>query len=457
MNGETLVLVVEDDAAMRETCVLLLGREGYAVEAVDNGEAAIARIQVGPPIQIAVVDVRLPKKDGLGVLSAIRLTHPEVSVVIMTGHATIQSAIQAMKLGAADYVVKPFERDDFLKVIGHQVRVRDLERKVERLQSELVGRYCAENIVGRSKLMEVVLDRVAAAANSRGNVLILGESGTGKELVARAIHYTGKSKDGPFVAVNCAALPETLIESELFGHVKGAFTGAAGEAQGLFRAAHGGTILLDEVFEMPLETQVKLIRVIQERKVRPVGHTVEIPIDVRIIAATNRDPAALLEKGGLRKDLYYRLSVINIRTPALRERTEDLSALVNYFRTRFARTYGFTIGPIELEVMDCLRRYSWPGNVRELENLLEQWFAMDRKQPITVEDLPEGLMRSAKSSVVAREKDELASMPLHDAERMLALRALDMADQNKSKAASILGISRKKLYRLLRDAEATEE
>ncbi|MEK7316255.1 MAG: sigma-54 dependent transcriptional regulator [Candidatus Eisenbacteria bacterium] len=457
MKEKTLVLVVEDDEAMRETCVLLLGRAGYFVEAVDNGEAAIARVQTGPPVHIVVVDVRLPKKDGLSVLSAIRLTHPEVSVVIMTGHATIENAIQAMKLGASDYVVKPFEREEFLKVIEHQVRVRELERKVESLRSELVGRYCAENIVGRSKPMEIVMDRVAAAAGSRANVLILGESGTGKELVARAIHYSGRSKEGPFVAVNCAALPEPLVESELFGHAKGAFTGAIVESPGLFRAAHGGTILLDEVFEMPLETQVKLIRVIQERKVRPVGHTAEVEIDVRIIAATNRDPTVLLETGGLRKDLYYRLSVINIRTPALRERPEDIPALANHFRTRFARTYGFAIGPIEPSVMECLQRYSWPGNIREFENLVEQWFAMDRRQPITVEDLPEGITRMARSAAAARDQGELAAMPLHEAERTLALRALDMADQNKSKAANMLGISRKKLYRLLRDTEDTEE
>jgi DNA-binding NtrC family response regulator len=450
-NGQ--ILVVEDDKAMREMCEQLLARAGYDVETVGDGEAALATLRAGLNPQIALVDLRLPKLDGMAVLAKMRETRPDIKVVIMTGFATVKNAVNSMKLGAVDYIVKPFEKDILLKIIAQQVRVRDLETRVEHLQSELWGKYCTENIVGNAKSMEAVFDRIVAASGSSASVLILGESGTGKELVARAIHYTGKFKSGPFVAVNCAALPESLIESELFGHTKGAFTGAAGESMGLFRTAHGGTILLDEVFEMPPDVQVKLIRAIQQRTVRPVGGMSEVPIDVRIIANTNQDPTKLLEKGGLRKDLYYRLSVINIRVPPLRDRPEDIPILIEHFKARLAKTYGFGIGPIESEAMDMLMLYPWPGNVRELENVVEQWFAMERRDSVAVADLPEELTSSSRETAVV-DNGDVTLMPLQEAERALALRAMQAAGQNKSKAANLLGISRKKLYRLL--GEETE-
>lgn len=420
MNKEGGILVVEDDADMRETCVRMLSRAGYETEAVADGAAALARLGAGPQFRVVLLDLKLPKIDGTTVLKRMRESDPGAKVVIMTGFATIKSAVQTMKLGAVDYLVKPFEKDELLTVVAQQFHVGQLEEKVERLQSELHGKYRFDNIIGRSKRMERVFEQVIAACHNQANVLVTGESGTGKELIARAIHYNGPSSEGAFVAVNCAALPASLIESELFGHIKGAFTGATRDSIGLFRAAQGGTIFLDEVIDMPAETQAKLLRVIQEKTVRPVGGLAEVPIDVRVVAATNRDPAEALERGKLRKDLFYRLSVIGIHVPPLRERQEDVRLLVDYFATRLVGAYGFHIGTVCQEVMDVLTGYGWPGNVRELENLVEQWFAMGRTGSVAIADLPAEMVAQAKQSatkVAGEDLDDVLS--LRDAERAL--------------------------------------
>ncbi len=454
-NKENAVLIVEDDPEMRATCARMLARAGYQSEAVADGEAALAKLQADSKLRVVLLDLKLPEMDGAAVLEKIKEFDSDIKVVIMTGFATVRSAVQTMKLGAVDYLVKPFEKDELLAVIAQQNRIGELETRVERLQSELCGRYSFDSIVGRSRKMEPVFEQILAARKNKANVLIVGESGTGKELIARAIHYNGPSPEGPFVAVNCAALPESLIESELFGPSKGAFTGATRDSVGLFRSAQGGTILLDEVLDMPFDTQAKLLRVLQERTVRPIGGLSEVPIDVRVIAATNREPIEALERGRLRKDLFYRLSVITVHVPPLRERSEDIRLLADHFTIRFAKTYGFRIGPVQQEVMDILNRYSWPGNIRELENLVEQWFAMARNESVTVADLPAELVAQAQQTVERAAATNLANvMPLRDAERALAQTAMQAADHNKSKAANLLGISRKKLYRLLGDPEA---
>ena len=450
LNGTKAVLIVEDDAAMRRMCTRILTSAGYKAEAVSDGETAIARLREGASFHVALVDLRLPKLDGTVVLEQIRKMRPDIVVVIMTGYATVRSAVKAMKLGAADYMIKPFEKDELLTVVAQQFRVLELENQVQRLHSELHGKYSIQNIVSRSKKMEHVFEHILAARGNKANVLIVGESGTGKELIAKAIHHSGRFANAPFVAVNCAALPETLIESELFGYTKGAFTGATSDSAGLFRSAQGGTILLDEIFEMPSDLQVKLLRIIQERAVRPVGGVSETPIDVRVIAATNHDPSESLEKGGLRKDLYYRLSVITIHVPPLRERREDICHLIDHFTVKFAKIYGFDIGPIQPGVMDILNRYSWPGNIRELENLVEKWFALGLKNSVTVSHLPEKLVMEAGQTDREVVRDDLSEiMPLHEAERALVKKTMEATGYNKTKAASFLGISRKKLYKIL--------
>lgn len=456
-NNKEAVLIVEDDPEMRLTCARMLARAGYQSEAVTDGEEALAKLHANSRLRVVLLDLKLPKMDGTAVLEKIRKFDSDIKVVIMTGFATVKSAVETMKLGAVDYLVKPFEKDELLAVVAQQMRIGELEERVERLQVELRGKYSFDNIVGRSKNMEPVFEHILAARKNKANVLIVGESGTGKELIARAIHYNGPSPEGPFVAVNCAALPESLIESELFGHTKGSFTGATRDSVGLFRSAHGGTILLDEVTDMPLDTQAKLLRVLQERTVRPVGGLSEIPIDVRVIAATNREPAEALEQGLLRKDLFYRLSVITVRVLPLRERREDICHLLDHFTVRFAKTYRFRIGTVQQDVLDLLNRYPWPGNVRELENLVEQWFAKERNESITVADLPAELVAQAKQAAENVGNENLADiLLLRDAERALVQRALKAADNNKSKAANLLGISRKKLYKLLSDAASPD-
>lgn len=453
MSDERSILIVEDDAELRATCARMLSSAGYPVQSAEHGEAALAELASNPNYSLVLLDLKLPGMNGEDVLEKIKELNREIKVIIMTGYATVKSAVRTMKLGAVDYLIKPFEKDELLALVAQQFRVGELEQRVEQLQAELRGRYGFDSIVGQSKKMDVVFERILAARKNKATVLITGDTGTGKELIARAIHYTGSCAAGPFVAINCAALPEALIESELFGHSKGAFTGAIKASVGLFRSAQGGTILLDEVFDMPLETQTKLLRALQERVVRPVGGLTEEPIDVRVIAATNRDPVEAMESGGLRKDLFYRLSVITIRVPPLRERREDILLLIDHFAARFAETYGFRIGNLEDKAADILTQYAWPGNIRELENLVERWFAMDRTDSVTVSDLPTH-MRAQVGRVVApvRGFDDArvdAITPLRDAERVLAFRALEAAGQNKSKAADMLGISRKKLYKLI--------
>jgi len=482
MKNKQGILVVEDDPAMCATCSRILSRAGYRADVVADGEAALAKLGQDPTIRIVLLDLKLPKMDGTMVLEKIKQLDPDVKVVIMTGFATVKSAVQTMKLGAVDYLVKPFEKNELLAVVAQQYHLVELEGQVKRLQTELHGKYRFDNLVGRSKKMEQVFERIVAARNNKANVLILGESGTGKEVIAKAIHYAAPTGNGAFVPVNCAALPPMLIESELFGHVKGAFTGAMRESIGLFRTANGGTIFLDEVFDMPLDTQAKLLRVLQERTVRSVGGLTEVPIDVRVICATNQDTEQGLQSGSVRTDLYYRLNVITIHVPALRERREDICRLIDHFAGRFAKTYGFSLGSIEPEVLEVLNHYSWPGNVRELENLVEQWFAMGRqvtvpsqdgeptasktiKSLITMHDLPPEIVRTtgsdccdtgvkpanSNSPASPTPPDPSELMSLHDVERALALKALVAAGRNKSKAANLLGISRKKLYKLLNE------
>jgi two-component system response regulator PilR (NtrC family) len=449
------VLVVDDDVEFARMVERLLASEGYRAAHVATSRAALETLERGR-FDIVLTDMKMPEGSGIDLLRAVRDRHPSVEVVIMTGYGTIETTVEAMKLGAADFIPKPFENDELLLHLEQVAKVRSLEREVARLQGELQERWGFRNIIGSAPAMERLFERIQAAARTTSNVLVSGESGTGKELVARAIHYGGERARGPFKAVNCAALPREIIESELFGHVKGAFTNALQEHEGLFRAAQGGTLFLDEIAEMPSETQAKLLRAIEEGKVRPVGSTSEVDVDCRIIAATNRDPQACVKNGDLRQDLFYRLAVIAIELPPLRERAEDIPLLLRHFVAQFNERFGKRIRGFEAAAVEALMKYAWPGNIRELRNVVEGVFAMVKGPEIGLADLPAKIAPRAGASDAAGSVGDEGSVPpleetLREIERKLILRALKLAKGNKSHAADLLRVSRKRIYRKLEE------
>ena len=437
------ILIVEDNAAMRKSCEEVIRQEGFRSRAAESGEAAQVLLDAGERFCAVLTDLKLPGMDGLQILKMVKRFDPGTDVIVMTGYGTIQNAVEAMRLGAMDYVTKPFEIEDLVRCLDKVRRTSWVEEEVDKLRVELSGKNRLGRIVAASAAMLEVLARVRAASRSDASVLVEGESGTGKELVARAIHEDGTRAAGPYTVVSCAALPYDLVESELFGHKAGAFTGAIRDSEGLFRSACGGTVFLDEVTEIPEAVQVKLLRVLQEKLVRPVGEMVESSVDVRIIAATNRTAAEALADGSLREDFYYRLSVIVVRIPSLRERPEDIRPLVDFFLEKHAgadRTERVRVDPT---VLGLLERYPWPGNVRELENVVEGILAVERPEVITPAALPDRILklgvRSPKPSRVPS---------LREAERDLLRRALSECGGNKAAAARLLGISRQRLYRM---------
>ena len=473
MVDSARILVVEDDAKHGAMCARLLERRGYQARSITSAREALSLLAQNGDIDLVLADLQMPEMDGIQLLSAVKGKYPHIEFIVMTGYGTVKSAVEAMQLGAAHYIQKPFDHDELNLLIQRALEKKQLEEKVDRLRAELQGKYSFENVIGKSQLMQAVLEKMTAACGNRATVLITGESGTGKELVARGIHYntfsvagpagpqdissssrtvgpTLNESDAPFVAVNCGALPKDLIESELFGSKKGAFTGAVSDSEGLFRAANGGTIFLDEVMEMSPDLQVKLMRVLQERRIRHLGDTREFPVDVRVIAATNKPVEESLESGAIRKDLYYRLSVITIHLPALRDRADDIPLLVEHFLKKHQRSYGSTVAGVDPQAMDTLMKYLWPGNVRELENLIEMLLAYGKSPIIRMTDLPERIVESVqpqrKASMLG---DEVFT--LKEAERKLIINALAKSKGNKSLAAQMLGISRKSLYKKIED------
>ena len=473
MVDSARILVVEDDAKHGAMCARLLERRGYQARSITSAREALSLLAQNGDIDLVLADLQMPEMDGIQLLSAVKGKYPHIEFIVMTGYGTVKSAVEAMQLGAAHYIQKPFDHDELNLLIQRALEKKQLEEKVDRLRAELQGKYSFENVIGKSQVMQAVLEKMAAACGNRATVLITGESGTGKELVARGIHYNTFSRrepaghpeisstsrtvgptlnesDAPFVAVNCGALPKDLIESELFGYKKGAFTGAVSDSEGLFRAANGGTIFLDEVMEMSPDLQVKLMRVLQERRIRHLGDTREFPVDVRVIAATNKPVEESLESEAIRKDLYYRLSVITIHLPALRDRADDIPLLVEHFLKKHQRSYGSTVAGVDPQAMDTLMKYLWPGNVRELENLIEMLLAYGKSPIIRMTDLPERIVESVqpqrKASMLG---DEVFT--LKEAERKLIINALAKSKGNKSLAAQMLGISRKSLYKKIED------
>ena len=432
------LLVVDDQKSICEMLEIVLRKEGHRVETVCGLEMARKRLQSGI-YDIVVTDIRLPDGSGLDVLQQVRETYPETLVIMITAYASVDSAVRALNLGAFRYILKTANFVEELRLtVDRAVEERALRQENRALKREL--RKGLENLLGDSLRMKTVKELVATVAPTNSTILITGESGTGKELVARAIHAASGRHDRPFVSINCGAFPETLLESELFGYIKGAFTGAAANRKGLFEYADSGTLFLDEIAEMSLAMQVKLLRVLQERLVRPVGATEEVPIDVRLLAATNKNLQQRVPEGLFREDLYYRISVIPIELPPLRERCEDIPMLALHFLSKFARTMDRPIHKIDAQAMKCLERYDWPGNVRELENALERAVALEKHEEITAGTLPDHVTRFVPRVSIPEGGVNL-EQHVGEIERRYIQTALQQAGGVRTRAAGLLGMS----------------
>jgi two-component system NtrC family response regulator len=438
--------VVDDDASLASTLKEFLCGEGYGVEVALSGAEALAIQAANPHISLALVDLIMPMMDGLSLSDELRRCDPNLSVVIMTGYGTIETAVDAIKRGAEDYVTKPFDYEAVRKKVARLMEVVELRERVAQLEKNLERHPSFENIVSLSPNMERLIERARLAAATDASVLLLGETGTGKEMLARALHAASPRARMPFVAVNSGALPRELVESELFGFRKGAFTGAYADAPGLFTAASGGTVFLDELGEMPKDIQVKLLRVLQEGELRPVGSTRSIQVDVRVVAATNRTLDEL-RAGLLREDLYYRIATVVLEVPPLRARPEDILVLAQHFATRLSRRYGREIS-LSRAALELLLAYSFPGNVRELENVIESAGAVSAENPQIITDKDLKPMLRAAPPAAAPSMNETFSM--EQMERLTIQQALRVAEGNRTKAASLLGISRDTLYRKMR-------
>ena len=444
------ILVVDDD---REMCALLsdvLQGEGYAVTATGDSLEA-SRVLRREEFDALVTDLRMKGLKGLDLLEEAKKVAPLTPVIIITAFGTIESAIQAMKMGAFDYITKPFQMDELLLTVKKALENHFLKKEVVRLKKEVESRYQFHQLIGKSPAMQRIYNLVEKISDTSSNVLVTGESGTGKELVAKAIHYNGVRKEGPFIAVNCAAIPETLLESELFGYKKGAFTDAKTDKKGLISEAHTGALFLDEVTEMAHTLQAKLLRVIEERLVRPLGDTQSHSVDIRVISTSNRDIKSLIQQGRFREDLYYRLKVIDIELPPLRERKEDIPLLVRHFIQKFKADLNKDVSGISEEALRILMNYSWPGNVRELENVLQRALTLSLQDVISPEDLPAALVQAADEDLI--ERGLRKQFTLDQLEKEYIRRVLSQAGGNKSKAAEILGLDRKTLYRKIEEGE----
>ena len=440
------ILIVDDEAGVRNALSGVLRDEGYTVEAVDSGEACLDRA-IRASFDAIVLDIWLPGMDGLATLAKLQERHVDAPVVMISGHGNIESAVRAIKMGAFDFVEKPLSLDKTVLVVGNAVRQRRLEAENRELRAT-VGRK--QTIVGESYVMQQLLEQVAMAAPTNGRVLIYGENGTGKEMVARTIHGNSRRARGPFIEVNCAAIPEELIESELFGHMRGSFTGATADRRGKFELADGGTLFLDEIGDMSVKTQAKVLRALQEQVVEPVGGSSSVRVDVRVIAATNKDLPSEIRAGRFREDLYFRLNVIPIFVPPLRERDGDILLLAEHFIAEFAREDGRRPKHLDSGAATGLRSYRWPGNVRELRNVIERLMIMVPGETITLPHL--GFLEGG--ATLTPGPAESPQVPLHEArdrfERDYILRALAANHGNISRTADALGVERSNLYRKMR-------
>jgi len=452
MPDETgTILVVDDEPEMRALVRDVLRERGHQVAEAPNGLEALKRLAEGE-YAVVLTDLRMKDMQGIELLGEIKRTFPDTNVILMTAFGSVETAVEAMKRGAYDYLIKPVKTEELIRVTERAVREASLRREINRLRQEVHKEYSFHHILGKSKPMREVFDLIRRVADSPTNVLITGESGTGKELVAKAIHYNSERRNSPFVPVNCAAIPEALLESELFGHVKGAFTDAKNDKRGLFEEAQKGTLLLDEISELPLMLQAKLLRAIQEKEIRRVGATKPVAVDVRIIAATNLNLSEEVKAKHFREDLYYRLNVIEIRLPPLRERREDIPLLVEAFLRKCAEVSHKEVRGMSETALALLMDYGWPGNVRELENVIERAVTLARGDKIVAEDLPPTIQGArGERRVIDEGADRI--LPLQEIEREYILRILEKTGGNKYQAAQVLGIDRKTLYRKLAEIE----
>ncbi|MBW1918112.1 MAG: sigma-54-dependent Fis family transcriptional regulator [Deltaproteobacteria bacterium] len=439
------VLVVDDEAAIRRALSELLDAEGYEVETAADGEIALQMLQERV-YDLVLADLFLPKLDGMEILQYLVQHAPETVCIIITGHGTIPNAVAAMRLGAYDYLCKPIESDALLMVLDRALEHRRLKEENIRLKKQLKKKYGFDNIVGISEAIYKIFDIIRKVADTDSTILLLGESGTGKELIARAIHYNSERREGPLIAVNCAAIPEELLESELFGHERGAFTHAIRTRYGRFEQANGGTIFLDEIGDMSPNLQVKINRVLQEHQFERIGGLKPIKVNIRVIAATNQDLEKLVQQGRFREDLYYRLNVIPIKIPPLRERTSDIPLLVKHFLNEFSAKKAKKVKGFTPEAMNLLVQYSWPGNVRELENLMERLVILADREILEVSDLPERFLTPAKENHVLPLDIPEEGIQLNEAvsefERQLIIRALNKTGWVKNQAAQLLHLNR---------------
>ncbi|HUK89308.1 MAG TPA: sigma-54 dependent transcriptional regulator [Blastocatellia bacterium] len=446
-NSNHHIVVVEDELPMCELLTAFFTDRGYQVTAVQDGERALERVRDGD-CALIITDIKLPGMSGLELLARLRLEWPELAVIVMTAFGSISSAVEAMKLGAEDYVAKPFQLDELMITVEKAFERTSLRREVRELRAEIRERYNFSNIVGRSKPMQELFEVIKRVSARRDpSALIIGSTGTGKELVARAIHYNSDRRNGPFVPINCSAIPETLLESELFGHQKGAFTGANETRRGLIEEAQGGTLFLDEINTLSQNLQVKLLRVLQERVVRKVGGRENIAIDIRLVSASNQDLEAAVKRGSFRQDLFYRLNVVPITLPDLKDRREDIPLLVHHFLQKFSQQHAEPPRRFSNEAMRILMTHSWPGNVRELENAVEHALTMGGGDILLPEDLPASITAPDRDVV---EDASLDNASLAEVERRYILRVLDKTGGHQINTAEILGIDRRTLYRRLR-------
>ena len=436
------ILLADDEATFRETFTKVLEEEGFAVTAVCDGREAMAAI-MRQPYAVAILDIQMPGSDGISVLREITAIRPQTRTIMVTAYGTVEMAVEAIKLGACDYVMKPVNFDEMLTKIRQHLRYVELEAENQKLRDELNGRFDISQIIGETRVMKQVFETVRKVAPTRSNVLITGESGTGKELVAHAIHALSATNGGRFIAVNCSAIPETLLESELFGHKRGSFTSAYEDKKGLFETARGGTLFLDEIGHTPMGCQVKLLRAVEQRQILPVGFTTPVDISLRLIAATNRDLAREIKEGRFREDLFYRLNVVGIHLPALRERREDIPLLVRHFVKKYNAEMGKHCTGVSNDVMKTLTDHDWRGNVRELQNVIERAVIFAEGEVIGLADI--GFTGSVDPSDTEDHEGLQAAVRAYEKEQIY--RALAKYDWDKTETAKALGIGVSSLYR----------
>ena len=435
------ILIVDDEDGMRRLLSRVLTREGYETSAVANGAEAL-RLVASERFDLVVTDIKMPEMDGLQLLAELKEYEPSLPIIVITAYGTIENAVQALRSGAYDYIAKPFENDEIKLTVAKAFERERLLAENRYLHAELEGRYDFSGIVGGSLAMQQVYEMASSVAVSNANVLITGESGTGKELLARAIHYSSLRKEKPFVVLNCAAISEGVLESELFGHEKGAFSGALDTRKGRFERADQGTLFIDEVAEMSMAAQVKLLRVIQEHEFERVGGNKTISVDVRIVAATNKKLEEQVKDGNFREDLYYRLNVVNINVPPLRSRREDVEPLSRFFLEKYISETGKKITDLSPRALSCLLAHDWPGNVRELQNAIERAVVLSKGSVLTPRDFPQGMQGDDQICLQIPEKGGSLTDILEDLERQLIIQTLQREDGSQTRAAETLGIKR---------------